>query len=95
MEQESHAFHTRVADAFVEATTHEWQANHPEIGPVEHVDARGDVDVVLQRCLDVLSRRWPDRFSTLTTTPPAGQPAHRDRAERISDTAALTVGTND
>jgi dTMP kinase len=95
MERESHAFHTRVADAFVEAATPAWQAAHPEVGPVALVDARGEIDAVLQRCLDVLAQRWPQRFRAVSTTPPAGQPAHRDRAERLSDKASLPVGTND
>lgn len=65
MELESQAFHERVAGAFEQATDVEWQQAHPEIGPVERIDARGSVDDVLQRCLSVLSARWPERFGDI------------------------------
>ena len=62
MEQETHAFHTRVHSAFAEATTAAWQLRHPEIGPVVTVDANGAVDVVTARCMVQLAQRWPERF---------------------------------
>ena len=65
MERESHAFHTRVHEAFRHAASAEWQAAHPEVGNVVTVDARGAVDEVGVRCLEVLAARWPSRFGAL------------------------------
>ena len=62
MEQEDPAFHGRVAQAFSEYATKEWQTAHPEAGPVESVDARGSAKDVFTRVLSVLRRRWPDTF---------------------------------
>ena len=62
MEQEDPAFHERVAQAFTEFATKEWQAAHPEAGPVESVDARGSTKDVFTRVLSVLHGRWPDTF---------------------------------
>lgn len=65
MEREEHAFHTRVQEAFLDASRKEWQVLHPEIGAVETVDASGSPDEVLQRCLAQLAVRWPERFGSL------------------------------
>ena len=65
MEQESQAFHQRVAAAFEDATDPAWQDLHPEIGPVERVDATGTTEEVMQRCLAALAARWPERFGRL------------------------------
>ena len=65
MEQEDPAFHERVARAFAEFSTYEWQAAHPEAGPVESVDARGATREVFARVLAVLHKRWPDIFLLL------------------------------
>ena len=62
MEQEDPAFHERVARAFVEFATKEWQVAHPEAGPVKAVDARGSTREVFTRVLSVLHERWPDTF---------------------------------
>ena len=62
MEQEDPAFHERVARAFSEYATTEWQSAHPEAGPVESVDARGTTREVFSRVLSVMHRRWPDTF---------------------------------
>jgi dTMP kinase len=62
MEREDPAFHERVARAFTEFATKEWQAAHPEAGPVESVDARGSTKEVFTRVLSVLHARWPDTF---------------------------------
>jgi dTMP kinase len=62
MEREDPAFHDRVARAFTEFATSEWQRAHPEAGPVEPVDARGSTREVFARVLSVLHRRWPDTF---------------------------------
>lgn len=68
MELETHAFHTRVQKAFLDASRKEWQLQHPEIGAVETVDASGSPDEVLQRCLAQLAVRWPGRFGALLAT---------------------------
>jgi dTMP kinase len=65
IEREDSAFHARVADAFMRATTAEWQDQHPECGPIELVDATGAADAVTQRCFATLARRWPEKFDTL------------------------------
>ncbi len=67
MERESLAFHGRVAHAFLEATDHTWQAQHPEIGPVVTVDAQGSPDDVTTRCITRLADMWPARFGTLSS----------------------------
>ena len=65
MEREDLAFHTRVHEAFLNAVGAAWQADHPEIGSVVTVDARGTVDDVAFRCAEVLATRWPSRFGAL------------------------------
>lgn len=67
MEQEGAVFHERVRAAFERALQTEWQALHPEIGPVVAVPADGTVDAVTQRCLNVLVARWPERFAAAAT----------------------------
>ena len=62
MEQEDQEFHERVARAFAEFATAEWQAAHPEAGPVQSVDARGSTKDVFSRVLSVVHERWPDTF---------------------------------
>jgi dTMP kinase len=62
MEQEDPAFHERVARAFTEFATKEWQEAHPEAGPVESVDAQGSTRDVFTRVLTVVQKRWPDTF---------------------------------
>jgi dTMP kinase len=49
MERADAAFHQRVADAFAEFATQEWQKANPEAGPIVNVDARGSVDEVFAR----------------------------------------------
>ena len=63
MEQAEVAFHERVARAFEDFATKEWQAAHPEAGPVTIVDARGSQDDVFRRTLAVLAGRWPGTFA--------------------------------
>ena len=62
IEQADGEFHQRVARAFAEFATREWQTAHPESGPVVTVDARGDVQTVFDRLLSALSGRWPEIF---------------------------------
>ena len=63
MEQSDSAFHERVARAFEQFATKEWQDAHPEAGPVVIVDARGSVEDVFTRVLASLERRWPGTFA--------------------------------
>ncbi len=63
LEQETQAFHVRVAEGFAQTTQSPWQQSHPEIGPVDSVSAHGTPDEVAERCFLVLCSRWPDRFS--------------------------------
>lgn len=59
MEREDGAFHERVTRAFAEFATREWQAAHPDAGPVVGVDARGSVEEVFARVRGALEKRWP------------------------------------
>lgn len=63
MEGADAAFHERVARAFTEFATREWQAAHPEAGPVVTVDGRGAVEDVFTRVLATLDKRWPGTFA--------------------------------
>ena len=56
MERADAAFHQRVADAFAEFATQEWQKANPEAGPIVNVDARGSVDEVFRRLTTEVSR---------------------------------------
>jgi dTMP kinase len=67
MERADAGFHERVAKAFAEFATAEWQNAHPEAGPVVTVDAQGDVQQVFGRLQSALERRWPGTFRTRTT----------------------------
>jgi hypothetical protein len=71
MEQSGHDFHARVAQAFSEYATPEWQADHPEVGPIVVVDARGEEDEVAGRVLGALAARWPETFAAVTGSHPA------------------------
>ena len=62
MERAELAFHERVSHAFDSFATDEWQAQHPEVGPIALVDASGDRDVVFARVVATLHDRWPDIF---------------------------------
>ena len=64
MERADPAFHERVARAFEEFATREWQIAHPEAGPIVTADARGTVDEVFARVLATLESRWPGTFPT-------------------------------
>jgi dTMP kinase len=55
-------FHQRVAEAYERFTTPEWQARHPECGPIAVVDGRGTEAEVFLRVLTLLRQRWPAFF---------------------------------
>ena len=63
MERADAEFHERVARAFEEFATKDWQSAHPEAGLVVSVDARGSVEDVLARVLATLRQRWPRTFA--------------------------------
>ena len=60
MEREGQVFMQQVADAFARFSTPEWQAKHPEAGPIASVDAIGSPDEVQQRVMAVIAQRMPD-----------------------------------
>lgn len=62
MERADAAFHERVARAFEQFATREWQRAHPEAGPIVTVDARGTMEEVFSRVLETLTTRWPGSF---------------------------------
>ncbi|HEY4307049.1 MAG TPA: dTMP kinase [Gemmatimonadaceae bacterium] len=62
MEQADIDFHNRVARAFETFSAAEWQAAHPECGPISIVDAVGSQDEVFARLATALHNRWPDIF---------------------------------
>jgi dTMP kinase len=64
IESEGSAFHARVADAFADFLSPDWQRAHPECGPIESVDASGSVQDVTERVLGALAARWPAEFRT-------------------------------
>jgi dTMP kinase len=62
MERAELAFHERVAGAFETYAVSEWQAEHPECGPIVLVDAEGSEGDVFVRVQSVLRDRWPGSF---------------------------------
>ena len=52
------AFHERVAAALASFAEPDWQAAHPECGPIVSVDATGTEDDVAQRVLSMVTQRW-------------------------------------
>ena len=59
MEQAGAAFHARVSEAFDRFATADWQAAHPECGPIVAVDGTGDEGAVFDRVAAALVARWP------------------------------------
>ena len=66
MERSGEEFHRRVAAAFAGFAAPAWQAAHPECGPIERVDGAGRERDVHSRIVDLLARRWPETFRTIT-----------------------------
>jgi dTMP kinase len=65
IESSGEDFHQRVERAFAEAGTAEWQAGHPECGPIVKVDGRGSREEVFARVLAALLQAMPNRFAAL------------------------------
>lgn len=59
MEQASADFHERVQEAFRGFATVDWQAAHPEAGPIVLIDGAGSPEAVAARVGAEVSRRWP------------------------------------
>jgi dTMP kinase len=57
MERADGDFHARVADAFALFATDEWQAAHPECGPIVAVDASGAEGLVEARVLKAIETK--------------------------------------
>lgn len=68
MEQLGGDFHSRVGAAFDEFVKADWQAAHPECGPIVGVDARGSEDEVFERIVDVLAPYVPQVARALGVT---------------------------
>jgi len=62
MERAELAFHERVARAFETFSSADWQAAHPECGPILLVDGEGSEADVFQRVQSALRGRWPGSF---------------------------------
>jgi dTMP kinase len=60
MEAMGQSFHERVETALGMFAEPEWQAAHPECGPIVAVDAAGSEDDVAERVLAVVKNRWPE-----------------------------------
>lgn len=65
MEQSGEVFQARVRSAFVEYAKPDWQASHPECGPIALIDAAGSEDEVSGRIVEALAQRWPRTFAAL------------------------------
>jgi dTMP kinase len=59
MEAMGESFHERVAAALGRFAEPEWQAGHPECGPIVSLDAAGTEYEVSKRVLAAVDRRWP------------------------------------
>ena len=62
MERAELAFHERVARAFETFSSADWQAAHPECGPILLVDGEGSEADVFRRVQSALRGRWPGSF---------------------------------
>lgn len=64
IERAADGFHERVGAAFLRFRDREWQAAHPEVGPVVIVAAAGDPESVHERILEALADRLPETFAS-------------------------------
>jgi dTMP kinase len=62
IEREGEVFHQRVAAAFEQFSSPEWQRAHPECGPIVSIVAAGSERDVARRVREALSARWPGTF---------------------------------
>jgi len=68
IEATGEAFHLRVAEAFRAFAQPEWQAGHPECGPIVSIDAGGSEPDVASRVQRVLLAQWPGTFPDFTAS---------------------------
>jgi dTMP kinase len=68
IEATGEAFHARVADAFTTFAHPDWQAGHPECGPIVSIDAAGSEQDVAARVQRVVSAQWPGTFPDVTAS---------------------------
>jgi len=72
IERAGDAFHARVERAFAMFLSPNWQAGHPEAGPVIAVDGDGDAGTVFERVRTALGERWPGVFDDAAPAPARG-----------------------
>lgn len=65
MEKSGADFHDRVGRAFRQFADKDWQASHPESGPVTLIDGSGDEAEVFSRVAAALQQAFPKLFSRL------------------------------
>ncbi len=65
MERADMGFHERVAAAFEQFATPQWQRDHPESGTIASIDASGTPEAVHEQMLGILAERWPETFPAL------------------------------
>jgi len=68
IEATGEAFHRRVAEAFDGFAQPEWQARHPECGPIVSIDAGGSEQDVASRVQRALLAQWPGTFPDFTAS---------------------------
>lgn len=62
IERSGDDFHARVTRAFREFAVADWQARHPECGPIVRIDAQGSEDAVADRIWERLAAMLPETF---------------------------------
>jgi dTMP kinase len=65
MEAMGEAFHRRVAAAFEQFASPDWQGAHPETGPIVTIEAVGSEPSVAERVREAVAARWPGTFPAL------------------------------
>lgn len=65
MERSGDDFHTRVSEAFSSFLSSDWQAEHPECGPIVRVDSSAREEEVFSGIASVLIQRLGETFSVL------------------------------
>ncbi len=68
MENSGDEFHARVAASFARFASPDWQAAHPECGPIHAVDGSADEAGVAAQVLDVVCRHCAELRSALQVT---------------------------
>lgn len=62
IERADAGFHARVSAAYARFASAQWQAQHPDSGPIAVVEARGTEGEVFDRVHHLLRQRWPASF---------------------------------